>query len=53
MNLNPIVLALEPVLDALEALGISFHVTGSIASSAYGSACQHRNQHSIGKERPH
>ncbi|HYK89831.1 MAG TPA: hypothetical protein VE398_13720 [Acidobacteriota bacterium] len=38
MNRTPIVLALEPVLDALEAMGISFHLTGSVASSAYGIA---------------
>jgi hypothetical protein len=30
--------ALEPVIDAFEALGISYHIGGSIASSAYGVA---------------
>jgi hypothetical protein len=30
--------ALEPVIDAFEALGISYHIGGSVASSAYGIA---------------
>jgi hypothetical protein len=33
-----ILLAMEPVIDALEALGISYHISGSVASSAYGIA---------------
>ncbi len=38
MSTPAILLALEPVTDALEALGIDYQITGSVASSAYGIA---------------
>ncbi len=38
MSAPAILLALEPVTDALEALGIAYQITGSVASSAYGIA---------------
>ncbi len=38
MNSSAVLLALEPVIDAFEALEISYHLTGSVASSAYGTA---------------
>ncbi len=38
MSSTAILLALKPVLDALDALGVSYHIVGSVASSAYGIA---------------
>jgi len=35
---SELLLALEPVIDAFEALGVRYYVTGSIASSAHGVA---------------
>jgi hypothetical protein len=38
VSLTAIRQALEPVIDAFEALGISYQIGGSVASSAYGIA---------------
>jgi hypothetical protein len=38
MQKNEIVAALEPVINALDDLGLSYYIGGSIASSAYGMA---------------
>ncbi len=38
MSAPAILLALVPVTDVLEALGIAYQITGSVASSAYGIA---------------
>lgn len=38
MSRSDLLAALEPVIDALEALGVRYYVTGSIASSAHGVA---------------
>lgn len=38
MNLPNLLVALAPVADALERLGIAYHIGGSVASSAHGVA---------------
>ncbi len=38
MNAGNIFQALEPLLEAFDALGIRYHIGGSVASSAYGIA---------------
>lgn len=38
MSRSELLLALEPVIDAFETLGVRYYVTGSIASSAHGVA---------------
>jgi hypothetical protein len=38
MAAREVLAALTPVVDALEALGVAYHIGGSVASSAYGVA---------------
>lgn len=38
MNTPDIVDAITPVVDALEELGVAYHIGGSVASSVYGTA---------------
>ena len=36
MNASQILAAITPVIEALEELGVPYHIGGSVASSIYG-----------------